>query len=364
MRFRSAALTIALLSALMPAAHAQPFQGLYVGAGAGYTLPKNVTAQPLTSAFGSTALNLNEGGGFAGVGSLGYGFGNGLRLEVEGSYRDAGLRHLSGTPFPTAAGGNVRMYGAMANAMFDMDIGVPWLYPYIGAGAGYQWTSLHNVSAGSPDPAVPFNYTASGTQGAFAWQAIAGLSFPIPNLPGLSVTSEYRFTQATSGEKFTGTVVNAGGVVPTTVKLGNQGNNSFLLGVRYAFNVAAPTPVAPPAQAVPAPAAVRSYLVFFDWDRATLTDRARQIIKEAAANSTRVQYTRIEVNGYTDTSGTHKYNLGLSLRRARAVQAELVHDGVPQAAIAVQGLGDTNLLVPTGPGVREAQNRRVEIIIR
>ena len=35
-----------------------------------------------------------------------------------------------------------------------------------------------------------------------------------------------------------------------------------------------------------------------------LTDRARQIIREAAENSTRVQYTRIEVNGYTDTSGT------------------------------------------------------------
>jgi outer membrane protein OmpA-like peptidoglycan-associated protein len=104
--------------------------------------------------------------------------------------------------------------------------------------------------------------------------------------------------------------------------------------------------------------------VYFDWDKATLTDRARQIIKEAAANSTSVQYTRIEVNGYTDTSGTHQYNQALSLRRAHAVQAELVRDGVPQAAITIQGFGDTNLLVPTGPGVHEPQNRRVEIIIR
>jgi outer membrane protein OmpA-like peptidoglycan-associated protein len=113
---------------------------------------------------------------------------------------------------------------------------------------------------------------------------------------------------------------------------------------------------------VQAPA--RSYLVFFDWDKATLTDRARQIIAEAAANSSKVQYTRIEVNGYTDTSGTPKYNQGLSVRRARAVQAELVKDGVPQNAITIQGFGDTHLLVPTGPGVREPQNRRVEIIIR
>ena len=103
--------------------------------------------------------------------------------------------------------------------------------------------------------------------------------------------------------------------------------------------------------------------MFFDWDKATLTDRARQIVKEAADNSTQVQYTRIEVNGYTDTSGTPQYNQGLSVRRARRSPAELVKDGVPSNAIRIQGFGETHLLVPTGPGVREPQNRRVEIVI-
>ena len=104
--------------------------------------------------------------------------------------------------------------------------------------------------------------------------------------------------------------------------------------------------------------------MFFDWDKYNLTDRARQIVKDAADNSVHVKYTRIEVNGYTDTSGTPQYNQGLSIRRAQAVAAELVKDGVPKAAIAIQGFGETHLLVPTGPGVREPQNRRVEIIIR
>ena len=116
--------------------------------------------------------------------------------------------------------------------------------------------------------------------------------------------------------------------------------------------------------AAPAPAPSRSYLVFFDWDKAALTDRARQIIKEAADNSTHVQYTRIGVNGYTDTSGTPQYNMGLSIRRANAVAGELVSDGVPRSAISIQGFGETHLLVPTGAGVREPQNRRVEIIIQ
>ena len=70
------------------------------------------------------------------------------------------------------------------------------------------------------------------------------------------------------------------------------------------------------------------------------------------------------MNGYTDTSGTPQYNQGLSMRRAQAVAAELVKDGVPQTIIAIWGFGETHLLVATGPGVREPQNRRVEIVIR
>jgi outer membrane protein OmpA-like peptidoglycan-associated protein len=77
-----------------------------------------------------------------------------------------------------------------------------------------------------------------------------------------------------------------------------------------------------------------------------------------------VQYTRIEVNGYTDLSGTPQYNQGLSVRRAQAVAGELVRDGVPQSAIDIHGFGETHPLVPTAQGVREPQNRRVEIIIR
>jgi outer membrane autotransporter protein len=133
------------------------------------------------------------------------------------------------------------------------------------------------------------------------------------------------------------------------------------IGLRLTFGHPTPSPALAP---VPVAAAARSYLVFFDWDKATLTDRARQIIREAADASTHVQYTRIEVNGYTDTSGTAKYNQGLSVRRAEAVAAELVRDGVPRNVITIQGFGETHLLVPTGPGVREPQNRRVEILIR
>lgn len=52
------------------------------------------------------------------------------------------------------------------------------------------------------------------------------------------------------------------------------------------------------------------------------------------------------------------------MRRAQSVEAELVRDGVPRNVITIQGYGESNPLVPTAQGVREPQNRRVEIILR
>jgi len=189
----------------------------------------------------------------------------------------------------------------------------PWIYPYIGGGAGYAWTNFNRTTVFTPAAFPALGSHFDQTQGGFAFQAIGGLSFPMPRVPGLSLTTEYRFFGKPYSETFDGSqsVSGLAAPVPIALKAQSQYNHSFMLGVRYAFNVAAPVPVAPPAQAAPAPAPARSYLVFFDWDKATLSDRARQIIKEAADNSTRVQYTRIEVNGYTDTSGNDRVHLRL-----------------------------------------------------
>ena len=376
MRFRDGLLALALLAAPL-AAEAQPFQGLYIGAGAGYNLPQNINLDGSGVINSGSSLNLN--GGVVGLGSVGYALGNGFRFEIEGNYRQSGVKGLSGSngtignlTNTIGASGNLHTYGVMANVLFDMDVGVPWIYPYVGGGAGYAWTSGSNLRlaqtqtarfvAAPTDITSTNNFNSSTTQGNFAFQAIGGLAFPVPGVPGLSVTTEYRFFGVLGDESFP-LAASSASSPPTTLKLRNQYNHSFMLGVRYAFNVAAPVPTPGPAE-VPAQAPARSYLVFFDWDKATLTDRARQIIKEAADNSSHVQYTRIEVNGYTDTSGSPQYNMGLSIRRANAVKAELIKDGVPANAITTQGFGETHLLVPTGQGVREPQNRRVEIIIR
>ena len=367
MRFHSAMLTSAFVA--MPVlgpgiAIAQPLTGLYIGAGAGLHAPQDPNVTPSGTAYGSPRIKLNEGYGFNSNLAVGYGLGNGFRFEIEGDFMHSDVRHVLGTRFPTAGSGTVRTWGVMANALFDMDVGMPWIYPYVGVGAGYQWTKLNPLTSVAPGGA--FASTATSQSGAFAGQAIVGASFPVANVPGLSLTADYRFMDILGGEKFSGVVTQAGVVGPSTLKLHNQFNHDLVIGVRYAFNAPAPAApsMSPAPMAVPAPAPARSYVVFFDWDKADLTDRAKAIVKEAAESSTRIQVTRIEVNGYTDTSGKAEYNQGLSVRRAKAVAGELVRNGVPQGVIDIQGFGDTHLLVATGPGVREPRNRRVEIVYR
>jgi hypothetical protein len=136
------------------------------------------------------------------------------------------------------------------------------------------------------------------------------------------------------------------------------------LGVGFGWGWPAPWPVAvpyaPPAPQPPAAAAPRSFIVYFDWDRADLTQAARQIISQAAQQAQQ-SGAHVQVTGHTDLSGSSQYNQMLAARRANAVAAELARDGVRQDAIGVESFGKTRPAVPTQDGLREPHNRDVEI---
>ena len=119
----------------------------------------------------------------------------------------------------------------------------------------------------------------------------------------------------------------------------------------------------PPAAAKPvAPmAAPEKYLVFFEFNKSTLTPEAKKAIANAATAAKSGKVARLVCTGYTDRAGSDAYNMALSQRRANAVKAELAKLGIPAAQVATVGRGEANPLVPTADGVREAQNRRVEI---
>ncbi len=107
-----------------------------------------------------------------------------------------------------------------------------------------------------------------------------------------------------------------------------------------------------------------SFIVFFEFDKSDLTANALDTIGQAAQAYKSKGGARVTATGHTDTAGPAGYNMALSLRRANAVKDQLVHDGVRAEDISVIGLGETSPMVPTPDGVREAQNRRVEIVIK
>ena len=364
------ALLAATVLALPVAAQAQPITGFYVGAGAGINLRQETDitvsgplASGLTAAQRSGSVEFEYG--WVGAVSLGYGFGNGVRVELEGNYRENEVDSVSGfrgfAPAQSRADGKTRTYGVMANALYDFDLGpASFVTPYIGVGAGYAWTEFDSVRV--RNGATPV-FTADGDDGRFAYQAILGAAFPLTSVaPGLALTAEYRFFGTLDADI---DVVGTGAArTRGTAEVENY-NHSLMVGIRYAFGATPPPPVVAPAPApAAAPAPARTFLVFFDFDRADLTDRARQIIAEAATNAQRVGTTRIEVSGHADRSGTPQYNQRLSERRAQAVAAELERRGVARSAMVIQAFGESRPLVPTADGVREPQNRRVEIVLR
>jgi OmpA-OmpF porin, OOP family len=162
MRVRLGLLTMALLAAPL-VAEAQPFRGFYIGGAAGYNLPENDNL--------AGGGQIKPGGGFVGLGSVGYGLGNGIRFELEGNYRESPLPAISSAEVASNSG-FLNTYGVMGNLLYDMDIGLPWLYPYIGGGAGYAWShfSRQRTYTGAEFPLLSSSYDQ--TEGGFAFQAI------------------------------------------------------------------------------------------------------------------------------------------------------------------------------------------------
>lgn len=131
-----------------------------------------------------------------------------------------------------------------------------------------------------------------------------------------------------------------------------------------------PTPMAPyvPQQVTAPPPEVCSQrlpgIVFFEFDVATPPADANQTIEFVSRNAAACGWTAFDVIGHADRSGANDYNLGLSQRRAQAVAALMSSMGISGSAITTGARGEEQPRVPTEDGVRNPQNRRVEIGVK
>jgi len=326
-------------------ASAQAEGDWYVGLGAGLSLASDV-ALPGSVAVGNTILRgstAKRDASFRGIAAIGYRWQQ-FRLEGEVGFSDPAISALTvggvSTPLNNADLAEVTVFG---NVLYDLPVAQDLALTF-GGGLGLGTATLDTGTAKEDD---------SG----FAFQTIAGLSYRWSE--NLDLGFDYRYVR-TSGLHFGG-------------GSSDIGSHNLMLSLRWHFDraeapvktaVVAPKPVAPPPPPPPPPQSpppVKTYIVFFDFNQADLTDAAHAVVVEAVKVAKTNGFVKVQIVGHTDTVGSDKYNMALSMQRAQSVKDEMVREGLDGGAIGIDGKGFHDPLVATGPGVREPQNRRAVI---
>jgi outer membrane protein OmpA-like peptidoglycan-associated protein len=321
------------------------FNGFEVGVQGGYGW--GTSSGNLVGPFsGLPHYNFSTNGGMGG-GHLGYdlemppGWTLGLEGDIEGGDIGGRFRDFA----RDASVGSSMDFDASIRGRVGWTFG-PQTLLYATGGAAFGDVTTH-----FNDP-IGFR-VAGNSEVRVGWTAGVGLTYALTQ--NWESTIEYRYTDL-------GTQTQ---ILPVGISNTNLFRyNMFRVGLTYRFAPPPPPPPAPQPVAAPAPPPVpppRTFLVFFDFDRYNLTVDARRVIEAAAAAYKASGSALIDVAGYTDLAGTQAYNLRLSQRRADGVAGYLARQGVPRDVMDVKWFGKENPRVPTADGVREPQNRRVEI---
>jgi OOP family OmpA-OmpF porin len=307
-------------------------------------------------------------------GTVGYDFGP-FRLEAEVGYRQAtvaqfdsqlpvpvytstgALVNVGGGQFDTA-GGRSSALSFMVNGLLDFgdDDGIQG---FVGGGAGIARVKSRIGLTTNGD-------FLDDSDSVFSWQGLAGIRAPLSD--NIDISLKYRFFSSTMAK-----LVD----VRSTTHVGRFRSHSILGGLTFNFGAPEepaplptpeptptpawtptpePTPTAPAVVCTPGP-----YIVFFDWDKSDITPEAASILDNAISNYQNCGNSQVMLAGHADRSGSASYNVGLSQRRANAVRGYLTSRGISDGVISTEAFGESRPRVETADGVRELQNRRVEI---
>ena len=289
--------------------------------------------------------------GWLALATVGYGW-NHFRLEFEAGYRDNDLEsylNAVGVPIVGSAGA-LWEATAMANILYDLSL-TDRLSLSLGAGAGGDFSNKQLTLVGFG--------TGADDNWSFAYQGIGGVNYMVTRRAQLFL--DYRYLRVMEPDY---RIVFPIGPVTRTLTGDDYGKHAATFGIRYALQPAEAPYVAPPPSSPPpvsSGAPPRQFIVFFGFNKYTLTSEAQRVISEAVTTAKQEGSASILITGHTDTVGSNAYNQRLSVRRSNTVRAEMVTQGVANGSITSTGRGETELLVQTADGVKEPQNRRATI---
>jgi outer membrane protein OmpA-like peptidoglycan-associated protein len=278
--------------------------------------------------------------GYVISGAIGYDFGKNWRAEFEVAYRDNDMDTYcnSGGECGFTTSAEVFEFSQMVNVLYDIPLGGPW-EASVGAGVGGTLVVLQNVD---PNGIEMDDYVLTGQLIAQVgyrmsdrWQLFADYRYMIMDDPLMQYPSDPTFDYEIE-----------------------KTDHSLMLGVRFDLQRDG---AAPPVRPDTPHTAPKQFIVFFGFNKSNLTSEAQRVVAEAAAAAKETGSASISVVGHTDTSGSNEYNMRLSLRRSQAVKDALISLGIAGNAISTGGRGEAELMVKTGDGMKEPQNRRATI---
>jgi outer membrane protein OmpA-like peptidoglycan-associated protein/opacity protein-like surface antigen len=395
---RKLAIVVALSSTVLATPALARNGAWYVGGDFGGMIVEDVNFDfgitPGIPSNNSSQLAINHEYGFDGALFVGYDLGA-FRIEAEVSYKRARADDLEYSVAPPgfagpgraitptigpAGGGRTSALSFMINGLLDFgdDDGVSG---FVGGGVGMARVDYNNVRRFGNQGAI-----VDDSDTRFAWQVVAGVRQAISD--NVDITLRYRFFNADNIR----TVDFRGFESESRFR-----SHSLLGGITFNFGAPPPpVPVPPPCpegwtrdgsgvcqappppqppetktcpngavilatDACPEPPPIGPFIVFFDWDKDEITPQAAGILDNAAGAYQQTGRASVTLAGHADRSGSDAYNVGLSQRRANNVRSYLAGRGVPDGSITTEAFGESRPLVDTADGVREPQNRRVEI---
>ena len=339
MKVRTILLAGVAAVALTGTADAGQLPGWYVGieGGANWVDDANIKAHSVGSSTTSGKLTFDTG--WAVLATVGYSFHNHFRIEGEVGYRhnniQGGTTHYGS---PTTVSGELNELSLMANVLYDIRLGQKAVLS-LGVGAGGDRANLKTDGAGLDEDSW-----------AFAYQGIAGLAYNLS--PKTQLTLNYRYFRVSD--------LSISDPALGSIEFDDLTKHTLTLGLRYSFGHPEEAAAAPPPPPPP-PAGATHFIIFFGFNKCNITAEADSVLSEAASAAKSTGSASVTIVGHTDTVGSNAYNQKLSECRANAAKSNLVGKGVPEGAISASGKGETELMVQTGDGVKEPQNRRATV---